>query len=190
MAKTQAERVGDTRQSICDAVVGLLEEFDYDDITVRQVTETAGVSRTTFYRYFDSVADVVTVIMNRIFDQMKYINRLALMTRVGENPTKPSSTLIMRAEILLECRREFLALIGPHGTPEFKRVGDAIMRDYFTQKMEISGISKKEKPLYIEFIVSGHDALMEMWLRNYPEMPPEHLASLINRLFYAPLLSK
>ena len=44
------------------ALIELLSEFEYGDVTVSSLTREAGVNRTSFYRRFDSVDEVVTEI--------------------------------------------------------------------------------------------------------------------------------
>jgi AcrR family transcriptional regulator len=44
----------DTRQALAEAAVGLGLTEGFDAVTVDRITEAAGVSRRTFFRYFDS----------------------------------------------------------------------------------------------------------------------------------------
>ncbi len=48
-----------TRQQLVDAAFGLFRTRDFDDVTVEEIAETAGVSRRTFFRYFPTKEAVV-----------------------------------------------------------------------------------------------------------------------------------
>ncbi len=48
-----------TRRAIADAAVSLFVEQGYDDVTMDQVAEAAGVSRRTAYRHFPNKYDLV-----------------------------------------------------------------------------------------------------------------------------------
>jgi len=48
-----------TRQILLDAVKTLLEKHQFDDITVQDILNEAGVSRGTFYKYFTDKYDIV-----------------------------------------------------------------------------------------------------------------------------------
>lgn len=188
MFHSQQERADDTRRAICDAVVDLLLEVDYDHITVSQVSEMAHVSRTTFYRYFSSVYEAVEHIGNEILGVMENANRLGLMTRLGKASTDVTPTLVMRLETLRANRLACLALLGPHGSPDFRIKVGKIMSSYFLKKLEGSGLSVEERDLYLHFLVDGHNSLIRNWLHDHPDMTPEQVGALLNRLFYSALV--
>jgi AcrR family transcriptional regulator len=47
------------REYVTEALLQLLEKKDYDEISVREIAERAGVHRATFYRHFSSKEDVL-----------------------------------------------------------------------------------------------------------------------------------
>lgn len=188
MTKTQQDRVDETRRAICDAAVDLLSDTDYDRITVSQIAERAHVSRTTFYRYFNSVYEVVECIGDRILSVMEDVNRVSLKVGLSSDSVKVSPTLIMRLETLHSHRREALALIGPHGSEDFRiRVGK-IMGSYFHEKTQRSDLTPEERDLYLHFLIDGHHSLICNWLSEHPDLPPEQVGALLNRLFYSAII--
>ncbi|MDO5521776.1 MAG: TetR/AcrR family transcriptional regulator [bacterium] len=50
--KTESARF--IKNCIAESIIKLSENKDYDDITVKEICETAGVGRTTYYRYFSN----------------------------------------------------------------------------------------------------------------------------------------
>ena len=48
----------DSKEAICLALFLLLKKYPYDEISVKQISERAGVSRMSFYRYFKNKEDV------------------------------------------------------------------------------------------------------------------------------------
>lgn len=48
-----------SKNCLFDAVLKLLQEKEYEKITVSELTKVAGVSRSTFYRYYETVGDVL-----------------------------------------------------------------------------------------------------------------------------------
>lgn len=47
------------REYVTEALLQLLKKKDYDEISVREIAERAGVHRATFYRHFSSKEDVL-----------------------------------------------------------------------------------------------------------------------------------
>ncbi len=49
----------DVENKIADALLKLMDEKSFDDITITEIVEKAGVSRVTYYRYFKTKEDIV-----------------------------------------------------------------------------------------------------------------------------------
>ncbi|MDO9455056.1 TetR/AcrR family transcriptional regulator [Nocardioides sp.] len=56
------ERAAQTRRLLLDTALGLLDKRGYDRLTTTAVVEQAHVSTGTFYRYFASKAEILTVL--------------------------------------------------------------------------------------------------------------------------------
>ena len=67
MIKNESNTV---KQEIVNAVVELMTEKFYMDITVTDIINAAGVARASFYRNFNSISDVIDVIANEISDEL------------------------------------------------------------------------------------------------------------------------
>lgn len=48
-----------TRESICTAMIKLMETKEFDQITISEIVRCAGVSRPSFYRNYDSKEDII-----------------------------------------------------------------------------------------------------------------------------------
>ena len=59
-----------TAQKMDDALIALLEQKDFEFITVKEICEKAGVNRSTFYLHYENVGDLLseaTEMINRRF---------------------------------------------------------------------------------------------------------------------------
>lgn len=68
MAKQDDRRARFTREALKDALLGLLGEKGFNDITVAELCRRADVTRATFYRHFDGIMDVVDLLVDDAFD--------------------------------------------------------------------------------------------------------------------------
>ena len=57
-----------TRQCIGDALLALMEEMPYEQISISDICKKAGISRMTFYHYFYTKADAVNDYIYEIFE--------------------------------------------------------------------------------------------------------------------------
>lgn len=53
-----------------DALAQLMREQSYDTITVTQLVEAAKLGRTTFYRNFDEIEDILRMRCDQVFDEL------------------------------------------------------------------------------------------------------------------------
>lgn len=60
-------RVKRTRKLLKESLFTLLEKKPIDKITVKELTETADVNRSTFYYYYKDVDDMIINIQNEVF---------------------------------------------------------------------------------------------------------------------------
>lgn len=61
-----------TRQLIVDSFLSLASEKDFNNITVRDITEKATINRATFYAHFDDKFDLLhSTITNTFTDKLK-----------------------------------------------------------------------------------------------------------------------
>jgi len=59
-----------SKESIFTALMRLIEEKSYNDITITQITTMAGVSRMAFYRNYQSKDDIIVGYLDDLFDEI------------------------------------------------------------------------------------------------------------------------
>lgn len=173
-------------ERIEDAVFSLMSTTDIPEIRVGDVARAAGISRSTFYRHFDSVDDVVKGSETDLLANMHDINSYALKGRFGQSELDPTPTMIRRMELLAERRDKVVALNGPHGDPQFVHKATVLMHDHFRDRLADVEGSGDYRDFYLAFVLAGHHNVIQYWLEKRPDVEPEVVAGVLNRLFYAP----
>ena len=173
-------------ERIGDAVFSLMSTTDIPEIRVGDVARAAGISRSTFYRHFDSVDDVVKGFETDLLANMRDINSYALKGRFGQAELDPTPTMIRRMELLAERRDKVVALNGPHGDPQFVHKATVLMHDHFRDRLADVEGSGDYRDFYLAFVLAGHHNVIQYWLEKRPDVEPEVVAGVLNRLFYAP----
>lgn len=59
-----------TEQKIQTAFLQMLKSTRYDQIKVSQLAKAAGISRGTFYTYYDSIYDLLSDVENSLFNEL------------------------------------------------------------------------------------------------------------------------
>jgi AcrR family transcriptional regulator len=74
---TRQARKQRTRQALLDAALELLEEQSFSSLSLRQVTRTAGVVPTAFYRHFDDMEELGLALIDESFRTLRTMVRAA-----------------------------------------------------------------------------------------------------------------
>ncbi len=175
----------DVESRIEDAVFDLMEMTDIPDIRVNDVIRVAGVSRSTFYRHYANVDEVVKLFEADILDSMRSINRDALNVRFGRSELDPTTTMVSRMKVLHDNRKKIIALNGPHGDPQFVHKATVVMHDHFRARLRSVPGDATLRDLYLSFVIAGHNNLVQYWLEVKPDVTPHQVAAMLNRLVYS-----
>ncbi len=54
---------------ICDGLKRCLKEKSFESVTISDIQRVSGVSRSTFYRNFDRMEDVLALMCDRVFEE-------------------------------------------------------------------------------------------------------------------------
>ncbi|MGI6229659.1 MAG: TetR/AcrR family transcriptional regulator [Tractidigestivibacter sp.] len=181
------DQQSETERRIEDAVFSIMATTDIPNIKVGDVVRKAGVSRSTFYRHFDSVEDVVKQFEAGLLDTMRTINKTALKAQFDKSELGPTMAMVSRMEVLRNNREKVIALNSDHGDPVFQHRATMLMHEYFRIRLKDVSGSEVDRDLYLSFVIAGHNNMIEYWLEKRPDIPPEKVAAMLNRLYYSPL---
>ena len=162
--KPKQSRARFTQDALMDSFVQLLLEKEANTITIREITDLAGVGLGTFYEYFSQKEDLLALTIHH------YVQRNALsLQQASEKAHKPSSDLNTYIQALIHLQLERIA---EHGT---------LWKKLFLLERQISNTEIYQKHY------SQH---VEAWcfvLKQHPEhvlMDVEWLALNIHRISY------
>ena len=179
-------RGNDTKRAIVDALFRVVGDKPVDKVSVDDVAREAGISRSTFYRYFSSVNDVIKSFEESLLDSLKSINDLSNYVRVSQADVEASAPVIAAMRVLRDNCDKVLALNGPNGDPSFMRKVDVMLWDSLLKRLKGREGEFSDFDIYLTYAIKGHDAAIDYWLRERPDIPPEEFAKDINRLLNAP----
>ncbi len=107
-------RVRRTQKLLREALIELIEEQDFEALTIGELTSRALVSRAAFYRNYEDKYDLV----EQIFEEAMS----ALLRSVGDLGTAhPTESWVRFFEHIAEYERLYRALLGSKGSPWFVR---------------------------------------------------------------------
>lgn len=162
-----------SREWLVDALLSLMEERPYPEITVRDICRKADLSRQTFYNFFGSKDAVIRFCVHRCYSEM--MERLS-----GSLPVKLSDITRQLTETLY-ANRELMELIVRHELGyllELELV--AVVRIFAEQICDVHPVKLDQ---YASAFLSGAVAHMVLyWFRDEEPLPREQLSELLCRI--------
>jgi len=146
-------QVNESRQLIYQAFKKLLENNDFNDITLSEIAEVAGVGRTTLYRHFKEKEDIL---LYQIENEMQ---KTFVKEFNYKNPT------------LLELFEFRLILIKDNPNIIILSKGDKldalVKNSHINYKEHVKTLLSSKLDQYdIAFVNAGIDSITKLWVQN------------------------
>ena len=176
-----SEKQERTKKKLRDAFMTLYKKNPIEKITVRQVSELAGVTRSTFYAYYDSVYAVLEAIEDELQEGLgTYFEQYSggILERAA---LKPYDSSVKWFEYCHEHREYLLILLGPSGDPSFEYKLRKRLKVDINRMMDEDGMLNDNLRKYVvEYVVGATLSLMYFWLENDDSLSAEEIAVVAN----------
>lgn len=165
-----------TKLELTSALVTLLATKDYDQITVRDITQAAGINRSTFYAHYTDKNDMITqLIQSMLTDLMQLLPEqgtqeayLAPLTRIFEYLEANMPLLYGLTEknftYIDQLLRDFLSTLIERIEP---------LRSFMETQTNLPKDYAREIFLY------SNAAIVIHWIRKGGQEPPAQIAQLL-----------
>ena len=168
-------RVRKTKQKLSAALVELLQEKAFNDITPAQICERAGINRSTFYRNYKNILQLKAEMENKILSGIQWKPVASESTNIQENIEK-------QLNYLQENKDLFLAL-SASGFREsiFEKVKNraiVVARESYGQIADAPG--QEEYDNLCVFYICAVIGVIEDWFMGGMVQPVESLAAFLS----------
>jgi len=171
-------RVVRTRQLLRDALVSLILERGYDEVTVQDVLDRANLGRSTFYAHYRNKDDLLF----SGFEEFAAGLHARTHSATGEGPADFSLHLFRH---VAQMRRLLKALWGHQGSRAIMKRSEAAMGAVLRRQVEQMAREKSPSvPLDIvtHYIASSLMALITLWLDRDLPYTAEQMDAMFRQL--------
>lgn len=162
-AKGDANRsVRMTKKRLSAALVSLLLQKPVREITVRELTAQAKVSRGTFYFHYADIYDLLHQIEQEQLDKLGALMG-TLLPRIGQE--RPPEALEALFRYLDENRDVCSALYGPGGDPAFAQRVKEVIAENCVDYIGMAGSGERRQYL-MDFAVNGCFGTVMAWFER------------------------
>jgi len=173
MDKTD-RRIQRTRKLINNALLDLLMDKKFSEITIQEITDTANVGRATFYLHYHNKDDCLMQLLTEGFDSL-----VAEIKKNNEEQNDFVGSIEHTFAYISKNRKLYLALLGD-------RIGEHILmgvRNYIkADMMQIITVPADFSPELHEamatYLAGAQLALLLWWLKEEPNITTREAAAL------------
>lgn len=174
------KRVIKTKNAIFEAFKKLVQEKDMSDITISELTQKANITRSTFYMYYDTVADVRNDIENEIIARIDKIMSEADMAEAMSSPYVLLSTLA--DEIARQDQNNRYILSSSTSGQLLDKINERIVAAYMHRIGETAdkNLDLGKVRYFIAFAAAGITECFKIWFNHKSSITLEELCKNIS----------
>ena len=175
-------RITKTRRALRAALLDLVTQMPFEDVTVAAITKRAGIGYATFFRHYPSREALLAEIANDLLDQLVVVITPLVLTQ-------DSGAAASFLASFVEARRPLCGalLVG---------AGEAMRRDITARAMVRAGTGVAPMSQLLPHdlgIIHGVAAtlnILRWWLEQDRPMDAATVADLLDRLVFRPMTTK
>ena len=182
MANLKTDRRSQRTQRILhEALMALMQEERYDDITVQNIIDRADVGRSTFYAHYQDKEDLMTsglMHLMEVFSKM-----VSEPSTTGELHLLPTQELF---EHVQENQNLFRGMVRGRGLELFFEKGQEFWIQKLTTDLQARLPEGKQPvvpiPVLAQFVAGTFVTMLRWWLDNKMPYSPKEMDDMLQRL--------
>lgn len=170
-----------TEKYIKSAFISLLAEKSIVELSVKDIIDRAGISRSAFYKHYADKMDLLAAFEERIKTDLQQKPYPKFMQSREDYVRKK---IIYRYQYFDEHIEMMRALFGPNGDAAFqKRMHDFLWDEVHIEDDEITLLERKENipGEYLNLINRSASFFFDVWIHKENRESPEDVANIIVR---------
>lgn len=177
-SKRTDRRVLRTRDTLGDALIELMHEKPFDDITVQEVLDRAGVGRSTFYTHYKDKDDLF---LSDVEDFFKMFS--TLLTRKGASPQRLAPVAELFTHIA-EVQELVKALGAADKVNDVLALGRGFFARSIEERLQSAGVNLEplELAARAHALAGSIFALLDWWVGKGMKADPKEMDALFHRM--------
>lgn len=149
-----------------EALLLLLEERDFDRITVKELCRKAGVNRSTFYLHYESMNDLLEETVSAV--NARFQASFAALPAGDPSREVLTSEKYLRPYLrfIKENQRAYRVMHQKGGLFHIQRTFESFYESIFSPALSHFGVDEREKKYVFAFYTSGTVAIIGKWLEE------------------------
>lgn len=188
MAEKMDRRKVRTKALLYKALLKVLEEKGPSRITVSDITENAGLNRSTFYLHYTDAIDLLERVKADIWaglsERMKNLNPYNYLSYAVKN--EPDPAMVKVIEYYGEHADFFKVILGPNGDPAFAvRIKEFLKEHHLSKILDIRpdlADTIVPKDYMIAYLAASNLSILLNWIETGMQQSPRTIALMITSI--------
>lgn len=183
-APKEDRRIRRTKRMLRQGLAELMNEKDFKDITVKDITERVDLNRGTFYLHYTDTYDLLDKVENELIADFRDMIE-------HYNPTPENSSAFVIIDQVFDYIMENIdicrtLILSDSNSRFLQKIMDVIIEKGF---QILRQFSKTDDPVLMEysfrFISYGLVGVLKSWMEDGMKVPRLEIAAMLNRLIIA-----
>ncbi|MFC4652354.1 TetR/AcrR family transcriptional regulator [Lactococcus nasutitermitis] len=167
-----------TKTQLRNAMIQLLQEKSFDQISTTELVKVAKVSRSGFYTHYQDKYDMIEAYQQTLFETIQYV--------FEKNNGNLRATLLETYQFLN--RNEiYAALLSENGSKEIHqfflyKLKDLLESSFVPQNLTHKTFNKLEKIYISAYFSNAVFGITQLWIRRNKKETPEQLTEMLLKL--------
>jgi AcrR family transcriptional regulator len=174
------QRIRRTRDTLGDALVELMREKAFDDITVQEVLDRAGVSRTTFYTHYRDKEDLF---LSDVEDFLEWTSTVLIRSGAPARRIAPVQELFSHVS---DVRDFYEALVASGKATDLRELGVGYFARSIEQRLVLAAVTMNPA----EIRAASHAfagalfSMLDWWTSHEKAASPQEMDELFHRIVW------
>jgi AcrR family transcriptional regulator len=176
-------RILRTRDALGDALITLMHEKSFDEITVQQVLDRAGVGRSTFYVHYRDKDDLFFSDVEDFFERCS-----TALKRQGASPKRLAPVQEFFAHVR-DAREFYAALVSSGKVNDVLALGRGFFARSIEERLQLAGmeIEPVRQSAQAHALAGSLFSLLDWWINRGMKADPQEMDDLFHRMAWSGL---
>lgn len=174
-------RISKTKDAIHKALIELMTEKDFNNITISDISERANINRGTLYLHYTDKYDLLNKTIECHLGNMLHFCTVA-------NPEDEGSDVIQSLIPVFQYFDDnflfYSSMLTNKGVTCFHDQLMQVIINKFNDRMKKRFMNQEfDKEVFVQFMASAYVGVVEWWIKNNRPNPPEFMAQQVKNIF-------
>lgn len=175
-------RVRITKQAIRESFVELMGRYPISKISVKMISESADINRSTFYAHYADQYDLLHQIQKETISDIRAYIADKTFTK-GSQITTPILAQVL--EYARDNAAVFIVLLNDNSDMTFKNDLMLVAHDQALKEIRADANLDPQTSKYLQhFAIDGLMSIIQTWLEDDAPEEPEQLAEIVTRILF------